>query len=71
MPAPVTSPVYSGMSKRDADVALRAEVVDLVGLELVEQLDQRGRVGQVAVVEEEPDALLVRVVVEVVDAVRC
>ena len=39
---------------------LRSEVVDLVGLELAEQADEAAGVGQVAVVEEEPRALLVR-----------
>jgi hypothetical protein len=50
-------------------VALGAEVVDLVGLELVEELGQRRRVGQVPVVGEKADARLVRVVVEVIDPV--
>jgi hypothetical protein len=44
-------------------------VVDLVGLELVEQLDQRDRIGEIAVVREQAHALLVGVVVEVVDPV--
>ena len=51
MPIPVTSTVYSGISKRDPHVALRAEVVDLVRLELVDQARQRDRVGEVAVVQ--------------------
>ena len=56
----------------DAHVALRAEVVDLVRLQLVEQLaSATTRVGQVAVVQEQPHARLVRVAVEVVDAVAC
>ena len=50
-------------------MALGAEVVDLVGLELVDQLDQTARLREVAVVEEEPHVLLVRVAVEVVDPV--
>jgi hypothetical protein len=50
-------------------VALRAEVVDLVGAELVDQLDQPPRLREIGVVEEEPHALLVWVAVEVVDAV--
>ena len=49
-------------------MALRAEVVDLVGLEFVEQLDQRHRIGQVAVVQNKPGAGDMRIVVEVVDA---
>ena len=54
----------------DAHVALRAEVVDLIRLELVEQLDQRDGVGEVAVVGEQPHSLLVWVAVEMVDPVR-
>ena len=54
--------------ERDTHVRLRAEVVDLVGLELVEQPHEARRVRQVGVVQEELDPLLVRVAVEVVDA---
>ena len=36
------------------DVALGAEVVDLVRLDRVEVADERGGVGQVGVVQEEP-----------------
>ncbi len=50
-------------------VGLRGQVVDLVGLGLLDDADEVGRVGQVAVVHEEAHARLVRVVVEVVDAV--
>ena len=50
-------------------MGLRAEVVDLVGLELVEQPHEAAGVGEVAVVQEELDAALVRVAVEVVDPV--
>ena len=46
------------------DVALRAEVVDLVGLEVADQVDQGAGVRQVAVVHQEPNAGLVRVVVD-------
>jgi len=49
-------------------VALRPEVVDLVGLEFVDEFDQPPRLREIGVVEEEPHALLVRVPVEVVDA---
>ena len=50
-------------------VRLGGQVVDLVGLGLLHDADQVGGVGQVAVVHEEAHAGLVRVVVEVVDAV--
>ena len=48
-------------------MGLRAEVVDLVGVDLAHQGDQPGAVGEVAVVEVEPRVLVVRVAVEVVD----
>ena len=50
-------------------MALRAEVVDLVGLELVQQVLQRCAVAQVAVVEEHLHAVDVRVLVKMLDAV--
>jgi hypothetical protein len=51
-----------GHLERDLDVAHRAEVVDLVRLDLPDQVDQADPVGEVAVVQ-----LQVRVVVQVVD----
>ena len=59
-----------GDLERDPDVALGAEVVDLVGLQLVDQLRQRHRLGEVAVVHEQAHAPLVGVAVEVVDPLR-
>ena len=50
-------------------MALRGEVVDFVGLDLLDDADQVGGVGQVAVVEDEAAVGVVRVLVEVVDAV--
>ena len=50
-------------------MALGAQVVDLARLDLVDQLGERHRIGEVAVVGEETDARLMRVLVEVVDAV--
>ena len=52
-------------------VRLRREVVDLVGLGLLDDADQVGGVGHVAVVHEEAHAGNVGVVVEMVDALRC
>ncbi len=49
-------------------MALRPEVVDLVGLQLVDELDEPTPFREVGVVEEEPHALLVRIAVQVVDA---
>ena len=42
-----------GHLERHLDVALRAEVVELVGPHLCDDLEAVGRVGQVAVVQEE------------------
>ena len=49
-------------------MALRPEVVDLIGLHFLYDTDQVGRVGQVAVVQEEPDVFFVRILVEMIDA---
>ncbi len=48
---------------------LRSEVVDFVGLDLLDDADEAGAVGQITVVQDEAAAGLVRVLVEVVDAV--
>jgi hypothetical protein len=53
-------------------MALSAEVVDLIRLHLLDDPDQVGAVGEIAVVEGEPGRLslltpLVRVLVEVID----
>ncbi len=50
-------------------MALGGEIVDLVGLNLLDDADQVGRVGQVAVMHEEADVRLVRVLVEMIDPV--
>jgi hypothetical protein len=49
-------------------VALRREVVDLGRLDLAEQPEKVRRVGHVAVMQEKPDAGVVAVAVEVIDA---
>jgi hypothetical protein len=49
-------------------VALRAEVVDLVGLHLLHHVDEARRVGQVAVVQDEAAVSDVRILVQVIDA---
>ncbi len=58
-----------GHLERDGHVAHRGEVVDLVGLHFLNDADQVGGVGQVAVVQLEALVVDVRVLVEVVDAV--
>jgi len=51
-------------------VRLRAQVVDLIGLDLVDPLAQRRGVGQVAVVQLEARGGNVGVLVDVVQALR-
>ena len=53
----------------DGDVALGAEVVDLVGLDFFEDAAEAGAVAEVAVVEDHAGVGVVGVGVEVVDAV--
>ena len=43
--------------ERHRDMALRREVVDLVRLHLLDDADQVGRIGQVAVVQDEAGIL--------------
>ena len=54
--------------ERHRDVALRREIVDLVGLDFLHDADEVGRIRHVAVVHEEAHFRLVRIVVEVIDA---
>jgi hypothetical protein len=49
--------VFRGL-EADLDVALGRQIVNLGGLDFLDQPDQVGRVGQVAVVKEEPDILM-------------
>ncbi len=49
-------------------MALGGKIVDLVGLGLLDDADQIGGIGQVAVMQNEPLILLVRILVEMVDA---
>ncbi len=55
--------------ERDFDVALRAEIVDLVRLDRLEHAAQRRAVGKIAVMEGELFARDVGIVIEMVDAV--
>ena len=52
----------------NAHVGLGAEVVNLVGLELIEQLHHLHRVGEVAIVKKETHAVYMRITVKMVDA---
>ncbi len=61
--------VYSGVSNDTRHVTLRGEVVDLVRLHLLDDADQVGRVGQVAIVQEQLDVALVRILIQMIDAI--
>ena len=52
MPRPGDVARVLGLVEAHAHVRLGGEVVDLVGLDLVEQRDQAGAVGEVGVVQE-------------------
>jgi hypothetical protein len=68
-PMPSALAVYSGSSKLTATWLMAAQVVDLVGLHLLDDAGEVGAVGQVTVVQGEVALVDVRVLVEVVDAV--
>ena len=51
-------------------VALRAEVVDFGGLDLLDQAAQVRRIGQVSVVQEQPYSVQMRIAVQMVDPPR-
>ena len=70
VPRPVTSEVYSGMSKLTRTWLCAAEMINLVRLQFVDQLHQIDRIAQVAVVQEQPDAVDMRIGIKVIDARR-
>ena len=51
-------------------MALRRKIVDFVGLDFVDELYEVRAVSEVAVVKEEPNAVDVRILVEMVDSLR-
>src|SRR6185437_4013061 len=55
--------------ERDHHVALRAEIVDLVGFDLLKDAAQRRAVGQIAVVQRKISAADVRIVIKMIDAI--
>jgi len=59
--------VFRGF-KRDLHMRLGREIVDLVGLGFLHDADDIGCIGDIAIVQLEGNALLVRVVDEMVDA---
>ena len=70
MPSAVHVGGVFGRLKTDRHVALRPEVVDLVGLHLLNDAGQVAGVGQVAVMQLEAGVVHMRVLVDVVNALR-
>ena len=56
-----------GLLEGDLDVRLRAEVIDLVGLDLLHDVDERRGVGQVAIVQDELGVRVVRIFIQVIN----
>ena len=59
--------VFGGLEAH-LHVALRGEIVDLVGLRFLHDADQVGRIGHVAIVQDKLLVRLVRVLIEMLDA---
>ena len=55
--------------KADRDVTLRGEIVDLVRLHLLDDADQAGGIGEVAVMQDEAPPSFVRVLIEMIDTI--
>ena len=51
-------------------MTLRGQVVDLVRLHLLDDADQAGGIGEIAVMQHEAAVLGMRILVEMIDAVR-
>ena len=58
-----------GGLERNADMTLRRQVVDLIRLRLLHDADQIGGIGQVAVVQVQANATVMRILVEMIDAI--
>ena len=56
--------------KADLDMTLGGEVVDLIGLNLLHDADEVGAVHEVAIVQLQTNVVFVRILIEVVNAVR-
>ena len=51
-------------------MALRPEVVNFIGLDVIDEIGDLPRDGKVPIVQEEPGVWKMRVLVDVIDAVR-
>src|SRR5262245_23522403 len=68
VPSPSALAVYSGVSNETCTCDWRREIEDLVWLRFLHDTDNIGRVGYITIMQLEGNALLVRVVDEMVDA---
>ena len=66
--APIASAlaVYSGVSNAHMNMALGSEIVDLVGVHLLNETDEICRIGQISIVHEEANVALMRIMIEMI-----
>jgi len=57
------------MVEGDPDMRLSPEIVNLIGLDLLENVPQSGAVGKIACMQEHPRAGLMRIYVNMIDAI--
>ena len=67
VPVAVMSVVYSGRIEADPHMALRGQIVNLRRLHLAQQAAQPARVAQIAVMEEQPRLVGVRIGINLVE----
>lgn len=51
-------------------MTLRRQIVDFVGLDLLDQANEIGRIGEVTIVREKTDIRLVRINIEIINPRR-
>ena len=54
--------------ERDAHVGLRAQIIDFIGLKIIQQLHHLHRIGEIAIVKEKFNPVHMRILVEMIDA---
>ena len=53
--------------KADGNMRLSTQIIDLIGLNFLQDAGQVGRIGQVAVMQSETGVLYVRILIDVID----
>ena len=56
--------------KANGDVRLRGEIIDLVGTDFLDNADEIGAVGKVAIVQLKPHIIFMLVLIKVVNPIR-